>query len=42
VEATVDSVDLTQNPPLLSILGQNYTVDKISKILRPGYSGSAS
>src|SRR3990172_9547680 len=29
VQAQVDSVDLTQNPPLLSINGQNYTMDKI-------------
>jgi flagellar basal-body rod modification protein FlgD len=34
VQATVDSIDLTQNPPLLSINGQNYTVDKIKKIVR--------
>ena len=36
VQATVDSVDLTQNPPLLSINGQNYTVSQIQKIVRPG------
>ncbi len=36
VQATVDSVDLTQNPPLLSINGQNYTMDKIKRIIRPG------
>jgi flagellar basal-body rod modification protein FlgD len=38
VQAVVDSVDLTQNPPLLSINGQNYTMDKIKRIVRPGYS----
>ena len=38
VQATVDSVDLTQNPPLLSINGQNYTMDKIKRIVRPGYN----
>ena len=38
VQATVDSVDLTQNPPLLSINGQNYTMDKIKRIVRPGYT----
>jgi flagellar basal-body rod modification protein FlgD len=36
VQATVDSVDLTQDPPLLSINGQNYTMDKIKRIVRPG------
>ena len=36
VQATVDSVDLTQNPPLLSINGQNYTMDKIKRIVRSG------
>ena len=36
VQATVDSVDLTQSPPLLSINGQNYTMDKIKRIVRPG------
>ena len=30
----VDSVDLTQNPPVLSIGGQNYTLDKIKRIVR--------
>jgi flagellar basal-body rod modification protein FlgD len=37
VEATVDSVDLTQDPPVLSINGQDYTMDKIKRIVRPGY-----
>ncbi|HLA21748.1 MAG TPA: flagellar hook capping FlgD N-terminal domain-containing protein [Pseudolabrys sp.] len=36
VQAQVDSVDLTQNPPLLSINGQNYTMDKIKRIVRSG------
>ena len=39
VQAVVDSVDLTQNPPLLSINGQNYTMDKIKRIVRPNYTG---
>src|SRR5215831_15039362 len=34
VQATVDSVDLTQDPPQLSINGQNYTLDKIKRIVR--------
>jgi flagellar basal-body rod modification protein FlgD len=40
VEATVDSVDLTQDPPLLSINGQNYTMDKIKRIVRQGATAS--
>jgi flagellar basal-body rod modification protein FlgD len=34
VQATVDSVDLTQDPPQLTINGQNYTFDKIKRIVR--------
>ena len=36
VQAPVDSVDLTQTPPVLSINGQNYTMDQIQKIVRAG------
>jgi flagellar basal-body rod modification protein FlgD len=36
VQATVDSVDLTQDPPVLSINGADYTLDKIKKIVRSG------
>jgi flagellar basal-body rod modification protein FlgD len=36
VTATVDSVDLTQDPPLLSINGQNFTMSKIKRIVRQG------
>jgi flagellar basal-body rod modification protein FlgD len=36
VEAIVDSVDLTQTPPLLSINGQDYGLDKIKRIVRQG------
>jgi flagellar basal-body rod modification protein FlgD len=32
----VDSADLTQSPPLLSIGGQTFTMDKVQKIVRPG------
>jgi flagellar basal-body rod modification protein FlgD len=35
-QGTVDSVDLTQNPPVLSVNGQSYTLDKVKRILRPG------
>jgi flagellar basal-body rod modification protein FlgD len=34
VEAVVDSVDLTGSSPLLSINGQDYTLDKIKRIVR--------
>ena len=33
VQGLVDSVDLTQSPPLLSIGGQNYTVNQIKSIV---------
>ena len=36
VQATVDSVDLSQNPPLLSVNGQNYQLNQIQKIVRSG------
>jgi flagellar basal-body rod modification protein FlgD len=35
VQAVVDSVDLIQDSPLLSINGQSYTLDKIKRIVRP-------
>ena len=35
VQGIVDSVDLTASPPLLSIGGQNYTTDKIKRVVRP-------
>ena len=34
IEGTVDSADLTQTPPVLSIAGQNYTLDKIKRVIR--------
>jgi flagellar basal-body rod modification protein FlgD len=30
----VDSADLTKTPPVLSIAGQDYTVDKIKRVIR--------
>jgi flagellar basal-body rod modification protein FlgD len=36
VQGVVDSVDLSQNPPLLSIGGQNFTINQIKKISRNG------
>jgi len=35
VEGVVDSVDLTQNPPLLSVGGQTFTVNQIKRVTRP-------
>lgn len=35
VQAVVDSVDLTQDPPTLSINGADYGMDKIKRIERP-------
>jgi len=34
VEGVVDSVDLTQNPPVLSVGGQTFTLDKIKRVVR--------
>ena len=36
VEAKVDSVDLTQSPPLLSINGQSYSMDQLQQIVARG------
>jgi flagellar basal-body rod modification protein FlgD len=36
IYGVVDSADLTQSPPLLSIGGQTFTMDKVQKIVRPG------
>jgi flagellar basal-body rod modification protein FlgD len=36
IEGVVDSADLTQNPPTLSVAGQNYTLDKITRVVRNG------
>ena len=34
IQAVVDSADLTQTPPTLSIAGQGYTLDKIKRVVR--------
>jgi flagellar basal-body rod modification protein FlgD len=34
IQAIVDSADLTQSPPTLSIAGQNYTLDKLKRVIR--------
>ncbi len=36
VQGLVDSIDLTQNPPLLSIGGQNYSLNQIKRLVRSG------
>jgi flagellar basal-body rod modification protein FlgD len=35
IEGVVDSVDLTQNPPVLNVSGETFTVDKIKRVTRP-------
>jgi flagellar basal-body rod modification protein FlgD len=35
VQGLVDAVDLTQQPPVLSIGGQTFTLDKIKRVVRP-------
>jgi flagellar basal-body rod modification protein FlgD len=35
IQALVDSVDLTQDPPVLSINGKDYTADKVKRVIRP-------
>jgi len=37
VQAPVSSVDLTQSPPLLTINGQQYTMNQLQQIVAPGY-----
>lgn len=34
IEAVVDSADLTQTPPVLSVAGNKYTLDKITRVVR--------
>ena len=34
VQGVVDSAALTQSPPVLSVAGQNYTLDKIKRVIR--------
>jgi flagellar basal-body rod modification protein FlgD len=36
IVGVVDSVDLTQNPPMLSIGGQNFLMSQILKVNKPG------
>jgi len=34
IQGTVDSVDLTQNPPVLTVAGQPYTLNQIKRVIR--------
>ena len=35
IQGVVDSVDVTKTPPELSVGGQNFTLDKIKRVVRP-------
>jgi flagellar basal-body rod modification protein FlgD len=39
-EGTVDSVDMTVNPPVLKIGGKDYTMDKIKRVVYPSSNNS--
>jgi len=34
IQAVVDSADLTESPPVLSIAGKDYTIDKLKRVVR--------
>ncbi|MGP9810577.1 flagellar hook assembly protein FlgD [Rhodopseudomonas sp. NSM] len=36
IQGTIDSVDLTQSPPMLSIGGQTFSLDQIKRVVKPG------
>jgi flagellar basal-body rod modification protein FlgD len=38
VEGVVDGIDVTKNPPLLSVGGQTFKIDKIKQVRRAGAS----
>jgi len=38
VQGVVDSADLTKTPPVLTIGGQDFTIDKIKRVVRPAAS----
>jgi flagellar basal-body rod modification protein FlgD len=35
IQALVDSVDLSKDPPILSINGKDYTADQVKRVIRP-------
>ena len=35
IQAVVDSVDLSKDPPVLSINGKDYTADQVKRVVRP-------
>ena len=41
IQGVVDSVDLTASPALLSMGGNNYTVDQIKRVIRATTSSSS-
>jgi flagellar basal-body rod modification protein FlgD len=41
VQGGVDSVDLTKDPPVLSVGGQTFTVDKIKRVTRPAAAATS-
>ena len=41
-QGVVDSVDLTANPPLLSIGGQTFTVDQIKRVAKPSANSTTT
>ena len=42
VQGVVDSVDLTQDPPVLSVGQQTFTVDKVKRVVRPSTAQAAT
>ena len=42
IQGVVDSVDLSQNPPVLSVGGQNFTLNQILRVVNPASSKSSS
>jgi flagellar basal-body rod modification protein FlgD len=41
VDGTIDSVDLTQTPPLLSVDGQTFTLNQIKRVMAPASASSS-
>jgi flagellar basal-body rod modification protein FlgD len=42
VQGTVSAVDVAQNPPTLTVNGQNFALSQILSVMMPGSSGSSS
>jgi flagellar basal-body rod modification protein FlgD len=41
INGVVSSVDLTQNPPMLTVAGQNFTVNQILRVIAPSTPASS-